>query len=168
MRRFSSMRLGGSSSRARPDRTPCTLTEAASRVEEMREHWRTPVRLPLSFCRVDIPENYEKDPFVRRRALEQWQQEAPEGSCETLRLSTTNVGGGGLAFRCPAQLLAGSGLFLRVEVRDCGVLEIAARVLRCRPEPEGDPYVVAARFLALDPPCASKLVRVLYENRSCR
>lgn len=135
---------------------------------DSRQFWRLPVTLPLDCRPVALPERYERDVLLRRRTLDAWREEFGGDASGGFPFQTLNIGGGGVAFHSDKRFVVGSTVFTTVQVRDCGELDVAARVVRCIPLPKGGRFVVALEFIALSPECSSKLARVLYRNTSCR
>lgn len=93
---------------------------------------------------------------------------AHPGCMELARVTTVNISGGGIGFVSPQRFNAGDRLTLRVILPPFTPIQVAAKVIRSSPDPQGRGFVLAAEFVDLGADEQDHLVRYVLQTQAER
>ncbi|MCP9473008.1 MAG: PilZ domain-containing protein [Nitrospira sp.] len=93
---------------------------------------------------------------------------AHPGCMELARVTTVNISGGGIGFVSPQRFNAGDRLALRVILPPFTPIQVAAKVIRSSPDPQGRGFVLAAEFVDLGADEQDHLVRYVLQTQAER
>ncbi|MCP9462849.1 MAG: PilZ domain-containing protein, partial [Nitrospira sp.] len=93
---------------------------------------------------------------------------AHPGCMELARVTTVNISGGGIGFVASQRFNAGDRLALRVILPPFTPIQVAAKVIRSSPDPQGRGFVLAAEFVDLGADEQDHLVRYVLQTQAER
>ncbi|MCP9447700.1 MAG: PilZ domain-containing protein, partial [Nitrospira sp.] len=93
---------------------------------------------------------------------------AHPGCMEIARVTTVNISGGGIGFVASQRFNAGDRLALRVILPPFTPIQVAAKVIRSSPDPQGEGFVLAAEFVDLGADEQDHLVRYVLQTQAER
>ncbi|MCP9449029.1 MAG: PilZ domain-containing protein [Nitrospira sp.] len=93
---------------------------------------------------------------------------AHPGCMELARVTTVNISGGGIGFVASQRFNAGDRLALRVILPPFTPIQVAAKVIRSSPDPQGQGFVLAAEFVDLGADEQDHLVRYVLQTQAER
>ncbi|MCP9450872.1 MAG: PilZ domain-containing protein [Nitrospira sp.] len=93
---------------------------------------------------------------------------AHPGCMELARVTTVNISGGGIGFVASQRFNAGDRLALRVILPPFTPIQVAAKVIRSSPDPQGRGFVLAAEFVDLGADEQDRLVRYVLQTQAER
>jgi hypothetical protein len=87
---------------------------------------------------------------------------------ELAKVTNVNISGGGIGFVASQQFNAGDRLALRVILPPFTPIQVAAKVIRSSPDPQGRGFVLAAEFIDLGADEQDQLVRYVLQTQAER
>ncbi|MCP9470676.1 MAG: PilZ domain-containing protein [Nitrospira sp.] len=90
------------------------------------------------------------------------------GCMELARVTDVNISGGGIGFVASQRFNAGDRLALRVILPPFTPIQVAAKVIRSSPDPQGRGFVLAAEFIDLGADEQDSLIRYVLQTQAER
>ncbi|MFN3681277.1 MAG: flagellar brake protein [Nitrospira sp.] len=88
------------------------------------------------------------------------------GCMELAKVTTVNISGGGIGFVAPQQFNIGDRLALRVILPPFTPIQVAARVIRSSPDPQGRGFALAAEFVDLGADEQDRLIQYILQTQA--
>ncbi|MCA1957954.1 MAG: PilZ domain-containing protein [Nitrospira sp.] len=93
---------------------------------------------------------------------------AHPGCMELARVTNVNISGGGIGFVASQRFDAGDRLVLKVILPPFTPIQVAAKVIRSSPDPQGQGFVLAAEFVDLGADEQDHLIRYVLQTQAER